>query len=274
MSLNVSRPHTLETAETRIILDMYFTLREVNRVKLIECKELCMKYEGVTAFEGLTFSIDEGDFLCIVGENGSGKSTLVKGLLGLKKYSSGSIEFHGVKPSEIGYLPQQTAAQKDFPATVREVVLSGCLNKNALFPFYTKENKERARREAEKMKIESIMNKSYRDLSGGQQQRVLLARALCATEKLLLLDEPVSGLDPIVTSEMYEVIHELNHSGVTVIMVTHDIHNAVHYGSRILNMSKNDYFFGSSDEYITTESFRLMSRGCFHGEGGCFSHGR
>ena len=243
-------------------------------MKLIECRDLCMKYEGVPAFENLTFSIDDGDFLCIVGENGSGKSTLVKGILGLKKYSSGSITFNGVKPKEIGYLPQQTAAQKDFPATVWEVVLSGCLNRNTFHPFYIKENKERAKREIAKMKIESIVRKSYRDLSGGQQQRVLLARALCATEKLLLLDEPVSGLDQIVTSEMYEVIHELNHSGVTVIMVTHDIHNAVHYGSKILNMSKNDYFFGTSDEYITTESFRLMSRGCFHGEGGCFSHGR
>lgn len=243
-------------------------------MKLIECKDLCMKYEGITAFEGLTFSVDEGDFLCIVGENGSGKSTLIKGLLGLKKHSGGTIEFSGVKPKEIGYLPQQTAAQKDFPATVWEVVLSGCLNRNSYFPFYTKENKERAKTEIGRMKIEGIVNKSYRDLSGGQQQRVLLARALCATEKLLLLDEPVSGLDPIVTSEMYEVIHGLNHSGVTVIMVTHDIHNAVHYGNRILNMSRNDYFFGTSDDYIKTDSFKAMSRGCFHKEGGCFSHGR
>ncbi|MBQ3842758.1 MAG: metal ABC transporter ATP-binding protein [Ruminiclostridium sp.] len=233
-----------------------------------------MKYEGVTAFEGLTFSVEEGDFVCIVGENGSGKSTLIKGLLGLKKHSGGSIVFDGVKPKEIGYLPQQTAAQKDFPATVWEVVLSGCLNRNSFFPFYTKENKERAKREAARMKIDGILRQSYRYLSGGQQQRALLARALCATEKLLLLDEPVSGLDPIVTSEMYEVIHELNHSGVTVIMVTHDIHNAVHYGNKILNMSRNDYFFGSTDDYIKTDSFRAMSRGCFHGEGGCFSHGR
>lgn len=243
-------------------------------MKLIECKDLCMKYEGVTAFEGLTFSVEEGDFVCIVGENGSGKSTLIKGLLGLKKHSGGSIVFDGVKPKEIGYLPQQTAAQKDFPATVWEVVLSGCLNRNSFFPFYTKENKERAKREAARMKIDGILRQSYRYLSGGQQQRALLARALCATEKLLLLDEPVSGLDPIVTSEMYEVIHELNHSGVTVIMVTHDIHNAVHYGNKILNMSRNDYFFGSTDDYIKTDSFRAMSRGCFHGEGGCFSHGR
>lgn len=234
-------------------------------MKLIECNKLCMKYEGISAFENLSFSVDEGDFLCIVGENGSGKSTLIKGLLGLKQYSSGSITFSGVKQNEIGYLPQQTVAQKDFPATVGEVVISGCLNRNGIFPFYTKENKERAAAEIKKMKIENIVKKSYRNLSGGQQQRVLLARALCATEKLLLLDEPVSGLDPLVTSEMYEVISDLNEkSRVTIIMVTHDIHNAVHYSNKILHMSGNGYFFGDTEEYMKTDIFRAMSGGCFH----------
>ena len=225
-------------------------------MKLIECKDLCMKYEGVPAFENLSFSIDEGDFLCIVGENGSGKSTLVKGILGLKKYSSGSIEFGGVKPKEIGYLPQQTAAQKDFPATVREVVLSGCLNRNALFPFYTKENKARAKREIERMKIEGIADKSYRDLSGGQQQRVLLARALCVTEKLLLLDEPVSGLDPRVTAEMYGLIRDLNREGVTVIMVSHDVGAAVRYATHILHIGHTGsrIFFGTKEEYLKSEA--------------------
>lgn len=233
-------------------------------MKLIECKDLCMKYEGISAFENLSFSVDEGDFLCIVGENGSGKSTLIKGLLGLKQYSSGSISFSGVKQKEIGYLPQQTVAQKDFPATVYEVVLSGCLNRNGIFPFYTKENKGRAASEIKKMKIDNIVKKSYRNLSGGQQQRVLLARALCATEKLLLLDEPVSGLDPLVTSEMYEVISELNEKNkVTVIMVTHDIHNAAHYSNKILHMSGSGYFFGSTEEYMKTDIFRAMSGGCF-----------
>lgn len=234
-------------------------------MKLIECKELCMKYEGISAFENLSFSIDEGDFLCIVGENGSGKSTLIKGLLGLKQQSSGSITFSGVKQREIGYLPQQTRAQKDFPATAREVVLSGCLNKNGLMPFYSKENKKRAEEAVKKMKIESFLDKSYRNLSGGQQQRVLLARALCATEKLLLLDEPVSGLDPLVTSEMYEVIRDLNkNEKVTIIMVTHDIHNAVHYGNRILHMSRDGYIFNTTEEYMKTDIFKAMSGGCFH----------
>lgn len=234
-------------------------------MKLIECNNLCMKYEGISAFDNLSFSIDEGDFLCIVGENGSGKSTLIKGLLGLKQYSSGSITFSGVKQNEIGYLPQQTVAQKDFPATVGEVVISGCLNRNGIFPFYTKASKERAASEIRKMKIENIVKKSYRNLSGGQQQRVLLARALCATEKLLLLDEPVSGLDPLVTSEMYEVISDLNEkSNVTIIMVTHDIHNAVHYSNKILHMSGNGYFFGATEDYMKTDIFRAMSGGCFH----------
>ncbi len=234
-------------------------------MKLIECNDLCMKYEGISAFEHVTFSVDEGDFLCIVGENGSGKSTLIKGLLGLKQYSSGSITYNGVKQNEIGYLPQQTAAQKDFPATVKEVVISGCLNRNGLSPFYSKESKKRAAEMTELMKIGSIANKSYRGLSGGQQQRVLLARALCATEKLLLLDEPVSGLDPMVTAEMYDAIRSLNRDkGVTVIMVSHDIHNALHCGNKMLHMAKDQYFFGTKEEYLETPKYRAMAGGCFN----------
>lgn len=232
---------------------------------LIECNDLCMKYEGISAFEHVTFTVEEGDFLCIVGENGSGKSTLIKGLLGLKQSSSGSITYNGVKQNEIGYLPQQTAAQKDFPATVKEVVISGCLNRNGLSPFYSAESKKRAAEMTALMKIENIANKSYRSLSGGQQQRVLLARALCATEKLLLLDEPVSGLDPMVTAEMYEAIRGLNRDkGVTVIMVSHDIHNAVHCGNKMLHMAQGRYFFGTKEEYLATPTFRAMAGGCFN----------
>lgn len=234
-------------------------------MKLIECNDLCMKYEGISAFEHVSFAIDEGDFLCVVGENGSGKSTLIKGLLGLKQYSSGSIVFNGVKQREIGYLPQQTPAQKDFPATVREVVTSGCLNRNGLSPFYSKNSKARANEMIELMKIGNIVDKSYRGLSGGQQQRVLLARALCATEKLLLLDEPVSGLDPMVTAEMYDAIRSLNREkGVTVIMVSHDIHNAVHCGNKMLHMAQGRYFFGTKEEYLATPTFRAMAGGCFN----------
>ena len=235
------------------------------KLKLIECNDLCMKYEGISAFEHVTFSVDEGDFLCIVGENGSGKSTLIKGLLGLKQYSSGSIAFSGVKQREIGYLPQQTAAQKDFPATVGEVVLSGCLNRNGLNPFYTKASRKRAEEMIKLMKIEDIVSKSYRGLSGGQQQRVLLARALCATEKLLLLDEPVSGLDPMVTAEMYDAIRSLNREkGVTVIMVSHDIHNALHCGNKMLHMAQGKYFFGTKEEYKQIPEFKAMAGGCLN----------
>ena len=226
-----------------------------------------MKYEGVSAFEGVSFDLDEGDFLCIVGENGSGKSTLIKGLLGLKQYSSGSIVFNGVKQREIGYLPQQTPAQKDFPATVKEVVISGCLNRNGLTPFYSKNSKKRASEMMSLMKIEDLSDKSYRGLSGGQQQRVLLARALCATEKLLLLDEPVSGLDPMVTAEMYEAIRSLNREkGVTVIMVSHDIHNALHCGNKMLHMTQGRYFFGTKEEYKKIPEFKAMAGGCLSDE--------
>ena len=234
-------------------------------MKLLECKDLSMSYEGISAFEHVTFDLDEGDFLCIVGENGSGKSTLIKGLLGLKQYSGGSITYNGVKQTEIGYLPQQTAAQKDFPATVKEVVLSGCLNRNGLSPFYSAQSKKRAAEMIELMKIGNIEGKSYRGLSGGQQQRVLLARALCATEKLLLLDEPVSGLDPMVTAEMYDAIRSLNRDkGVTVIMVSHDIHNALHCGNKMLHMAQGQYFFGTKEEYLKTPKYRAMAGGCFN----------
>lgn len=222
-----------------------------------------MKYEGVSAFEHVTFDLDEGDFLSVVGENGSGKSTLIKGLLGLKQYNSGSIVFSGVKQREIGYLPQQTAAQKDFPATVKEIVISGCLNRSGLNPFYSRACKNRAAEMLSLMKIENIAGKSYRSLSGGQQQRVLLARALCATEKLLLLDEPVSGLDPMVTAEMYEAIKSLNRNkGVTVIMVSHDIHNALHCCNKMLHMAQGRYFFGTKEEYRQIPEFKAMAGGC------------
>lgn len=230
-------------------------------MSLIECKNLCMKYEGVSAFENVSFSVDDGDFLCIVGENGSGKSTLVKAILGLKQPSEGEIIFNGLKQREIGYLPQQTPAQKDFPATVREVVISGCLNRNGGSPLYTKESKERAAHMMELMKIENIAKKSYRGLSGGQQQRVLLSRAMCATEKLLLLDEPVSGLDPKVTAEMYHLIETLNRQeGITVLMISHDIQAAVCYASHILHIGES-VFFGTREAYLQSPQGRLFGAG-------------
>ncbi|MCH5325508.1 MAG: metal ABC transporter ATP-binding protein [Eubacterium sp.] len=228
---------------------------------LIECKNLCAGYEGQTVINDLSFSVSSGDFLSIVGENGSGKTTLMKTLLGLKSPQSGEIVFGGgLKSTEIGYLPQQTAMQKDFPATVKEVVLSGRLSKRGLRPFYGKTDKARAKEDMELMDILPLADRSYRDLSGGQQQRVLLARALCATEKLLLLDEPVSGLDPSATQDMYDAIFRLNKErGVTVIMISHDLNGAIRYSKQILHMEGGQYFFGTVEEYRSSDIFHTMS---------------
>ena len=216
---------------------------------ILTCENASFSYDGRTVLEGVDFALNAGDYLCVVGENGSGKSTLVKGLLGLKAPDGGSIVFgEGLKSTEIGYLPQQTAVQKDFPATVREIVLSGCQGRAGKRPFYNRAEKELARQNMERMGIASLSRACYRELSGGQQQRVLLARALCATQKLLLMDEPVSGLDPLVTSEMYELIRRLNREGVTIIMVSHDIVAAVRYASHILHVGSEN-FFGTVGEY-------------------------
>lgn len=218
---------------------------------VLECKELSFAYEGRTVLENVNFSIESGDYLCIVGENGSGKSTLMKGLIGLKAPSHGQIiHGEGLKPCEIGYLPQQTEVQRDFPASVEEVVLSGCLNSLGCRLRYSKAERERAEMNMERMGIEELRRKSYQALSGGQQQRVLLARALCATKKLLLLDEPVTGLDPIAAGELYNLIKLINLcDNISVIMVSHDIHEAARYATKILHLGHKQLFFGSSSEY-------------------------
>ena len=217
---------------------------------LIACKGLSLRYENRLAVEDVSFEIEAGDYVCIVGENGSGKSTLLKGLLGLKTPDAGSISYgEGLKQRMIGYLPQQTVVQKDFPASVYEVVLSGCLNRRGMRPFYSSAERQIAERNMERLSVGALRKKSYRDLSGGQQQRVLLARALCATEKLLLLDEPVTGLDPVVTSELYAMIRQLNLEGVTVVMVSHDITCAVHNAGKILHMGTGVLFYGPAQDY-------------------------
>ena len=223
----------------------------------LTCRDVSLGYEGHAILTGLNFNVSAGDYLCIVGENGSGKSTLMKTILGLQKPLAGEIIFgDGLKNSEIGYLPQQTAVQKDFPATVWEIVLSGCQSRAGIRPFYSKEDKALARENMEKMNVTQFARRCYRELSGGQQQRVLLARALCATRKLLLLDEPVSGLDPKVTLEMYQLIEKLNREdGVTVIMISHDVSAAVHYASHILHIG-HDVFFGPKADYLQSDLAR------------------
>ncbi len=229
-------------------------------MELLKLTDVSVGYEGRPVATHLSMELQEGDYLCIVGENGAGKSTLMKTLLGLHAPLSGSIAFSdAIARNEIGYLPQQTQVQRDFPATVWEVVLSGCLNQSGLRPFYSKAQKQTALQWLERLDITHLKKRSYRALSGGQQQRVLLARALCATKKLLVLDEPVAGLDPIVTAELYDLIRRINREeGITVIMVSHDIGAALQDATHILQVGGSDNFFGTVEDYRQSELGRLF----------------
>ncbi len=225
---------------------------------LLKCEHLTLGYDGNAVVSDLNFEINSGDYLCIVGENGSGKSTLMKTLLNLQPPLSGEIiTGEGLKRTEIGYLPQQTVVQRDFPASVWEIVLSGNLSSSGIKPFYSREDKKRAEDNIKRMNIEALKKRCYRELSGGQQQRVLLARALCATKTLLLLDEPVSGLDPKVTAEMYALIKDLNNQGITVIMISHDISAAVRYATHILHIGSS-IFFGTKEAYLASENGKVF----------------
>ncbi|MBR6638136.1 MAG: metal ABC transporter ATP-binding protein [Lachnospiraceae bacterium] len=221
----------------------------------IKCENVSLAYEGQTVVSDLNFEVNKGDYLCIVGENGSGKSTLVKAMLGLKNVGSGKITLgDGLGRNEIGYLPQQTVVQRDFPAVVEEIVLSGCLSKCGFRPFYNKAEKKLAKDNLKRLEIEDLAGRCYRELSGGQQQRVLLARALCATGKLLLLDEPVTGLDPKLTKEFYDIVEDLNKKDeITVVMVSHDVNAAVKYASHILHVG-TQLFFGTKEDYLKTQA--------------------
>ncbi len=228
----------------------------------ITCRDLSFAYDGETVLSDINFSIDAGAYLCIVGENGSGKTTLMRGLLGLKAPSKGKISFSDLKPTEIGYLPQQTQIQRDFPASVREVVLSGRLNSMHGRMFYNAEDKAAAAANMERLGIDDIADRCYLELSGGQQQRVLLARAMCATKKLLLLDEPVTGLDPVAANEMYNLIKLVNLCDSTsVIMISHDIHAAVRYATHILHLGRSQLFFGTTAQYRESDLARRFVGG-------------
>lgn len=233
---------------------------------LIDCRDAALGYEGRPIWEHLTFQVRRGDYLCIVGDNGSGKSTLLKSMLGLLRPLSGEIRLdESLRRGAIGYLPQQTRAQKDFPATVSEVVLSGFLSARGWKFFYTPAQKSQALQHMGKLGILELKDKCYRELSGGQQQRVLLARALCATRKMLLLDEPVSGLDPKVTAELYGLIEQLNREdGITILMISHDIAAALKYASHILHIG-DAVFFGTKQAYLESPQGQLFRSG----KGGC-----
>ncbi len=226
----------------------------------LSCENLSLGYDKKEILHSLSFTVEKGDYLCIVGENGAGKSTLMKTILGLQSPLGGRVTTgDGLRQSEIGYLPQQTVIQRDFPASVFEIVMSGCQARCGLRPFYSKSEKLLAEENIERMGLGELKRRCYRELSGGQQQRVLLARALCATQKILLLDEPVSGLDPKVTSEMYSLIDELNHgNGITIVMISHDIDAAVKYASKILHIGKT-VFFGTTSEYLKSDCCRSFT---------------
>jgi len=240
----------------------------------LTCTDLSIGYEGKTIVSGIAFTVSTGDYLCIVGENGSGKSTLMKTLLKLKAPMSGQIATGGgLEYFDIGYLPQQTMVQKDFPASVREVVRSGCLNRRGLRPYYSKAEKQMAEDNMEKLGITAIAKHCYRDLSSGQQQRALLARALCAARKILLLDEPSAGLDPIASEDMYSLISGLNAEKITVVMISHDIAAAVKYASHILHIGAGAVlFYGTKADYLTSEVWQEYGCTCgarqVHGDAG------
>lgn len=231
-----------------------------DEMNYIEVKHLTTGYDGIPLTKHINFVVEKGDYLCIVGENGAGKSTLMKTLLRLIPPVKGEITFNeelGTK--DIGYLPQQTVVQKDFPASVWEIVLSGNLAKSGLRPFYNKEEKERAKECLKRFDAWELRKKTFRNLSGGQQQRVLLSRALCATSKIILLDEPVAGLDPKVTEEMYRLVKSLNDTGVTIIMISHDINTAVRFSNKILHLGHKQLFYGSTEDYLHSEAYKFFS---------------
>ncbi len=226
---------------------------------LIKCENLCASYENREIFKDITFNVEENDYVCIVGENGSGKSTLVKCLLNLKPLSGGKINFEN--KGKIGYLPQQSVINNDFPASVNEVVLSGCTNSLKRM-FFGKKQKDKAEYFMHLMNICNIRRKSFQELSGGQKQRVLLARAMCSSEKLIVMDEPVTGLDPVVTAEFYNCVENLNkEENVAIIMISHNVKEAVKYAKHILHLGDSSYFYGTTEEYLNSELGKKFTGG-------------
>ena len=220
-------------------------------MNLIELKNLSLWYENITVLKDINMTIDENDFICIVGPNGAGKSTLVKGILGLIKPKKGKVIYNNLKQNFIGYMPQETKIDSNFPASVYEIVLSGTLNRLGLRSFYTKKEKMVALNNLKLLGIENLKNKNFCDLSGGQRQKVLLARSLCATSKLLILDEPSNNLDSKSKKDLYKTIIDLNKNhGITVIMITHDLDHDNLIGNKILSLREDDVFFGTTEEFV------------------------
>ena len=228
-------------------------------MSLLEVKNLTVSFEGRTVFKDLSFNVEKGDYLCILGENGSGKTTLMRCILGFPIKHEGIINYNGFSRREIGWLPQRSESKTDFPASVGEVVMSGFAGRNRTGLFYSSAQKRQARANMELMEISELKNRSFKELSGGQQQRVLLCRALCAADSILLLDEPVTGLDAAAQNELYELIKKLNKSGMTVIMITHDVARSVKVGGKVLHMSDDGYYFGTAEDYVNTDFYKNIS---------------
>ena len=229
---------------------------------LMTCRDLSLGYDGDVLVRDLSFEVNAGDYLCIVGENGAGKSTLMRTLLGLQPPLSGSITFgEGLRRQDLGWLPQQTPVQRDFPAAVGEIVLSGCQAREGFHPFYTKADKARAQDAMARMDITALSGRCYRELSGGQQQRVLLCRALCAAHELLILDEPVTGLDPAASPDLYKTLRYLHErENVAIVMVTHDVDTALREAKTILHIGQKRWFYGTAAEYLRDESGRRFAK--------------
>ena len=234
---------------------------------ILKCENVSLSYDGKTVAENINFEVRRGDYLCILGENGSGKTTLINALLGLKKPAGGKVVYgDGVKAENIGYLPQKQSASVDFPACVREIVRTGFLGKRGFRPYYSKSERARADELIEKLGSSGFAHRQLSELSGGQQKRVLLARALCSTRDLLILDEPTAALDPIVTEELYEMTKKLNaEEGISVIMVSHDVSAATKYANKILHIKHEQLFFGETEDYVKTKLAKAYLGG--HGIG-------
>ena len=226
----------------------------------LRCENISVGYEDGIVVSDVSFELNRGDYVCIVGENGAGKSSLLKGILGLAKIQGGKLEYgDGMSRADVGYLPQQKDDQKNFPATVKEVVMSGFLNKMGLRPYYNRAEKAKAMEILSDFGMADYVRASFGSLSGGQKQRVLLARAMCATDKLLLLDEPTTGLDPVATEELYELLKRLNREKkTTILMVSHDLNKAVSDAGLILHVNKRSGcgYFGPADKYLDSEAAR------------------
>ena len=228
----------------------------------VSVSDVTLSYDNLTVAEHVSFDVEFGDYVCIVGENGTGKSTLLKTIVGIHQPKSGHILFDcDIRNGHIAYLHQQTVVRDDFPASVGEIVLSGCLGLLGKRPFFGAEERRIADKNMDLLGISDLKKTSFRELSGGQRQRVLLAKALCCARKILVLDEPVTGLDPLVTADMYSILRLINGEGVTIIMVSHEIGEAVKHASKILHLKHGVEFYGKTEDYLKSSVGNLFTGG-------------